>query len=309
MITLIIAGFSFAQNKSPAGKTYNASIKHGNLEREYRIYVPLNYDKKKSYPLLLALHGGGGNSDHMEKLTNWGFNKLADKEGFFVLYPEGIDKHWNDGRKGVNYKAHKKNIDDVGFLSALIDRFAKIYSIDKKRVYSTGISNGGLMSFRLACEIPEKIAAIAVVTACMPEDLVLTCSTARAVPVLVIDGNNDPLMPWDGGRVGFFGVVNLGRVLSVAETVSFWVKHNNCETSPAVTPLPDFDPGDGTKVTKEVYGNGDNNSEVVLYTVMSGGHTWPDGWQYLPESIIGKTSRDINANEAIWGFLKKHSIK
>ena len=99
----------------------------------------------------------------------------------------------------------------MGFLSALIDRFAKIYSIDKKRVYLTGISNGGLMSFRLACEIPEKIAAVAVVTACMPEDLVPTCSTARAVPVLIIDGNDDPLMPWEGGSVGFFGYRKLRK--------------------------------------------------------------------------------------------------
>lgn len=298
-----------ADKKSVNGKTYNASIKHAGLERDYRIHVPLAYDKNKSYPLLLVLHGGGGNSDSMEKFTCGGFNTLADKEGFFVLYPEGIDKHWNDGRKDVNYKAHRKNIDDVGFLSALIDRFAKIFNIDKKRVYSTGISNGGLMSFRLACEIPDKIAAIAPVTASMPTDLISSFSSTKPVSILIINGNDDPLMPWDGGKVGFFGVGNLGTVLSTADTVQFWVKHNNCDPSPIITPLPDVDPADGTKVIREIYGNGNDGSEVVLYTIANGGHTWPGGFQYSPETAIGKTSKDIDANKVIWDFLKKHSLK
>jgi polyhydroxybutyrate depolymerase len=174
------------------------SIIFAGLERTYRIHMPPSYDKSTPLPLLIALHGGGGSGEKMEELTLRGFNRLSDKEGFIVVYPDGIEKHWNDGRENVKYRAHREKIDDVGFISALIDYLVKQYNIDIKQVYATGISNGAMMSFRLGCELSEKIAAIAPVAGSMPENLPTRCSPSRSISVLIISNTEDPLVPWGG---------------------------------------------------------------------------------------------------------------
>jgi polyhydroxybutyrate depolymerase len=130
----------------------------------------------------------------------------------------------------------------------------------------------------------------------------------RAVSVLIINGTDDPLVPWAGGDV-HLGPLELGQVLSVADTVKFWVSNNKCASLPLVTQLPDKDPSDGTTVRKETYGGCEDGAEVVLYAVEGGGHTWPGGLQYSPESIIGRTSRDFDASEVIWQFFKEHPTK
>jgi polyhydroxybutyrate depolymerase len=280
------------------------SIIFAGLERTYRIRIPSSYDKSTPLPLLIALHGGGGSGEKMEELTLRGFNRLSDKESFIVVYPDGIEKHWNDGRENVSYRAHREKIDDVGFISALIDHLAKQSNIDIKRVYVTGISNGAMMSFRLACELSEKITAIAPVSGAMPKDLV--CSPSRSVSVLVISNKEDPMVPWEGGEIRL-GRQRFGGVLSVDESVRLWVHHNQCSSSPVNTLEPDRDPKDGTRVRREEYGQGKGGTEVILYAIEGGGHTWPGGHQYLPAWIIGKTSRDVDANEVIWSFFKKHA--
>lgn len=248
----------------------------------------------------------------MVKLTLGGFDKLSDKKGFVAVYPDGIGKNWNDGRKGeeTGYRAHKESIDDVGFISALIDALIKKLNIDPRRVYVTGISNGAIMSYRLACELTEKIAAVAPVAGSIPQNLYPSCSPSRPISVLAINNVNDPLVPFAGGDItGPFGFKKLGKVLSTPETIRFWVNHDKCSSSPVVTYEPDKDPKDGTRVRKEVYRNGKDGTEVVLYAIEGGGHTWPGGWQYLPERTIGKTSRDIDANEVIWDFFEKHPAR
>jgi len=283
----------------------SGSIAFGGLERTYRIHIPPSYDKSKPMPLLIVLHGGGGTGKRMEKLTQGGFNKLSDKEGFLVVYPDGIEKNWNDGRENVKYRAHREKIDDVGFISALIDHLSKQYNLDIKRVYVTGISNGAMMSFRLGCELSEKIAAIAPVAGSMPENLPSRCSPSRPIPVLVISNTDDRLVSWEGGDIRF-GRKTFGRALSVPETVKYWVNHNQCSSSPSISMEPDRDPKDGTRVRIESYDQCKEGTEVILCAIEGGGHTWPGGDQYLPKIIVGKTSRDIDANEVIWDFLKKH---
>ena len=280
------------------------SITYGGLERSYRIHTPPSYDKMNPLPLLIALHGGGGTGKKMEELTLGGFNKLSDREGFIVVYPDGIEKHWNDGRENVSYRAHREKVDDVGFLSALIDALMKERNIDRNRIYVTGISNGAMMSFRLACELSQKITAIAPVAGAMPENLPFQCSPSRRIQVLMISNTNDRLVPWEGGDIRFIRKT-FGRALSVPETVKYWVNHNQCSSSPAVSMEPDRDPKDGTRVRQEVYGSCGEGTRVILYAIEGGGHTWPGGHQYLPEWMIGKTSRDIDANEVIWNFFKE----
>lgn len=248
----------------------------------------------------------GGEGTGMATLTD--FSSVADRENFIVVYPDGIERRWNDGRGLTRYRAHRQNIDDVGFISSLIDELTKELNIDASRVYVTGISNGGMMSHRLACELSDKIAAIAPVAANIGEYMAPGWSPSRPVPVLIINGTDDPLVPWDGGDIRF-GQYKFGRVLSVADTVRFWVSHNQCSPIPVITVEPDKNPSDGTTVRKEKYGGCRDSAEVVLYALEGGGHTWPGGSQYLPEAYIGKTCRDFNASEVIWQFFKEHPVK
>ena len=288
--------------------TFTGSIMSSGLKRTYLIHVPSSFDKTKSMPLVIALHGGGGTGKRMEELTLSGLNTLSEKEGFIVVYPDGIGRHWNDGREELRSRVHRQNIDDVGFISDLIDHLIEEYSIDKKRVYVTGISNGAQMSYRLSCELPEKIAAIAPVSGGMQEKFVTDYPSLRPIPVLIINNLDDPLVPWDGGEIRL-GRLRFGTVVSVNSTVEYWVSRNNCFSQPTIFWLPDTDPKDGTKVRIEEYSQGKNGTEVILYVIEGGGHTWPSGYQYLPEYIIGRTSKDIDANEVIWNFFKNHSMK
>jgi len=309
-IFTIIFSFNCSRGKTSdnsTGKTdfKTGSIIHDDMERTYYYYIPSGYDKSKSLPLVIALHGGGGTGKGINKATG-GFNDIAEKETFIIVYPDGVEKHWNDGRGVSQYTAQKENIDDTGFISSFIDYFIEEFNADKNRVYVTGISNGGLMSYRLAFELPQKIAAFAPVIANLQEELVKNYSPNGPVPILIMNGTEDPLMPFNGGDIHFYKK-KLGKVISTEETVKFWVKENNCSQKPEITWLEDKDPSDGTRVKREVYSGGDNGTEVILYTIEGGGHTWPGGSQYLPEKIIGKTCRDINGCQIIWDFFKKHS--
>ena len=284
---------------------YSASITCGELERTYNVHICNAYNKARATPLVIMLHGGGGTGQGMAKLTT--FNSVADKANFVVVYPDGIEGHWNDGRGMQQYRTQIQNIDDVGFISALIDHLSNELNIDDKRIYVTGISNGGMMSHRLGCELSQRIAAISPVASNIPVNMAPIWSPSRPVSVLIINGTNDPLERWEGGEIRF-GKNMYGIVLSVADTVKFWARKDHCSSSPIITQLPDKDPADGTKVRKEIYGGCKDGVEVILYAIEGGGHTWPGGLQYLPESIIGKTSREFNASEAIWQFFREHPM-
>lgn len=286
------------------------SFVYDNLKRTFKIFLPSNYERYSRLPLVIALHGRGGTSESMILLTRKGFNKLAEKDGFIVVYPDGIELNWNDGRidEESNDRAHRENIDDVGFISALIDSMITRYRVDPKRVYVTGISNGAIMAYRLACELTYKIAAIAPVDGNIPLLFFPECSPSRYISVLAINNTNDPLVPYEGGDIyGSIRRINLGKVLSVNESIMFWVKWNKCSVYPVIIDEPDKDPKDKTRVKSMHYLDGLEGTEVILYSVEGGGHTWPGGFQYLPVWIIGKTSRDIDANEIIWSFFKRHS--
>ncbi|MEI6050002.1 MAG: PHB depolymerase family esterase [Bacteroidota bacterium] len=306
----VLAGINLISFPTPAGSDHRESFIYDSLERTFHIHIPSSYDKTVQLPLVIALHGRGGNGESMILVTRKGFDKLSNKEGFIVVYPDGIELNWNDGRmdEEANDRAHRENIDDVGFISALIDSMINNYNIDPKRVYITGISNGAIMSYRLACELSYKITAIAPVDGNIPLLLLPECSPTNPVSVLAINNVNDPLVPFDGGEIsGHFHRVKLGKVLSVNESINFWVNRNKCSISPLVTEEPDRAPNDGTRVLRKEYNNGINGTHVVLYSIDGGGHTWPGGFQYLPVWVIGKTSRDINASEVIWSFFKTHS--
>jgi polyhydroxybutyrate depolymerase len=276
----------------------HASMEFGGLTRTYLIHVPPSYDRTTAMPLLLVFHGGGGTGEGMAKLTH--MSNVSDEAGFIAVYPDGYKNTWNDGR-GVS-ASELAGVDDVGFISKLIDTLSNQYRIDSNRVYATGMSNGGFFTDRLACELSDKIAAVAVVAATMSPNISNACSPARPLSVMIIQGTADPLVPIGGGEVrGLYGGER-GSALSLNDTVKRWVQMNECAPDPTVTNLPIVS-DDGTRVLRETYGQCTQGAEVVIYIIDGGGHAWPGGIQYLPESIIGKTSRNMDASQVIWAFL------
>ena len=292
---------SRARSNAPVSPGQN--IKIDGLERFYHLYIPSAYKNSEAVPLVIALHGGGGTGKKVNKLLD--LNILADQHGFIVAYPDAVDRHWNDGRGVKKYRAQRENIDDVSFISRMIDAIAGKYNIDKNRVYITGASNGAMMSFRLGCDLADKISAIAPVIGSMPENLVAGCTPAVPLPLIMINGTEDPLVPWEGGYVHVYRK-KLGKIISVRQTIDFWVARNGCSPDPIRSTIRDTDPGDGTSVHKQAYQQCINDADVVLYEVRGGGHTWPGSYQYLPELFIGKTNHDLDATKAIWDFFNAH---
>jgi polyhydroxybutyrate depolymerase len=278
--------------ETPTSVSEERRLDHDGIERSYRIHVPDSYDDAISTPLVMAFHGGRGTGRSMEKLT--GLSVLADTEGFIVVYPDGYERQWNDGRNIDRYASHRENIDDVGFISSLIDHLGQSWNIDADRVYLTGMSNGALFCHRLACENPDRIAAIAPVEGTILERWTRECQPSRPIPVCIIKGLEAPLFEKESKR------------LSASETAQFWASHNGCSPTPNVDYEADTDPDDGTRVRREVYECGSSAREVVFYAIEGGGHTWPGGWQYYPEDVIGRTSRDIDATRLIWEFFARH---
>ncbi len=271
------------------------SLEVGGITRTYTLYLPS--DSSKPRALLIALHGGGGNGAGMRSLT--GLDSLADQGDFLLVYPDGYQKNWADGRGGS--KTEQAGSNDVVFIASLIDQLSKNYAIDANRIFVTGISNGGFMAGRLACELSNRVAAVAIVAATFVKNLQPTCQPARAVPLMLIHGSADPLVNAEGGTMV---VGNGGEILSTTATVQLWKGLNGCTGQAA--PLTLDTQNDGTRTILERSTGCTGGSALDFYNVVDGGHAWPGGLQYLPIAIIGKTSRDFSASQLIWEFFKAH---
>lgn len=279
------------------------TVMYDGLNRSYRLFVPDSYDSSEPNGLVFVLHGGSGQGVNMENgLTRQGMNAVGELCNFVIVYPDGLNERWNDGRIIVGANESIYETDDVGFLSSLIDELSEEFEIQTGGVFFTGISNGGFMSLRMGFEYPEKISAIAPVTATNAVDLLNNFSAKGPLSVLLMCGTQDPLVPYEGGWIQIFNR-RRSLITSVNDTVDFWVGLNGCNSYPETLELPDVDPEDETRVVVEKYLNGTNGTVVFLYSILGGGHTWPGGLQYYPEGLIGKTCRDIDANMVIGQFF------
>ena len=286
-LLLLLVGNTFSNF---AQETINASIIHDGIQRDYILYIPEVYDGSTTVPLVLNFHGYGSNA--AQQMFYGDFRDIADTEGFLLVHPEGTtfigDQFWNVGFPGLS-----SNIDDVGFTEALIDELATLYAIDLDRVYATGMSNGGFMSFLLACQLSEKIAAVASVTGSMTQDTFDDCNAQHPTPVIQIHGTDDGVVLYNGNNLS----------IPIADVISYWVDYNNCETTPTTTMLPDVDVSDGSTVEHSVYEDGDNGITTEHMKVIGGGHTWPG-------SVINTaaTNQDIDASMEIWLFFSRFDI-
>ena len=259
------------------------SLRLGAATRTYVIHRPVRAAVAPR-PLVLVLHGAGGTGRQIARHT--GFDRIADREGFLAVYPDGIDRRWNDGRK-------LSGSDDVGFIRALVDTVRREFRIDSARIFVTGISNGAMLAHRLACDLPGTFAAIAPVAGALPASLVERCSRST-VSMIAFQGTADRLVPFEGGNVARAR----GAVLSARATAEHWARAGGCRTDPIVRPLPDR-MRDGTRIQRFIY-PGCARVAVELYAIIGGGHTWPGG----PVSG-GRTTREISAAEVMWSFFER----
>jgi len=270
------------------------------LTRKYLVYLPKGADGP--IPLVLAFHGGGGKPIQMERYGR--FNALAQKEKFVVAYPEAVDGNWNDGR-GVQFiRAQRENIDDVKFVRTVIRDIGKQRQLDTSRVFATGISNGAFISHRLAAEASDVIAAVAPVVGGMAPSIDKNFAPEYPVSLFVIQGDADPLVPIDGGYVGFRGGRKRGELVPTKDAIAKYLQANGITGKPNVKTLDDTDPQDETTTEVTTYPAGRDGARLQFYIVKNGGHTWPGRRPYLPEQLIGKTSQDFDASQAIWEFFK-----
>ncbi|MBQ4804716.1 T9SS type A sorting domain-containing protein [Aquimarina sp. MMG015] len=272
-----------------AQQTINGSIEHDGLTRDYILYVPAIYSSDKPAPLVFNFHGYTSNAN--DQMFYGDFRSIADTEGFLIVHPMGtVD---NSGNTHFNVGWGTSAIDDVGYTEALIDEISSNYTINAGRIYSTGMSNGGFMSYKLACELSERIAAIASVTGTMNKNQPATCNPSHQIPVMEIHGTSDPTVPYEGAN----------WIESTPDVMSFWANFNNCETSAEITNLPDTAPNDGSTVEYQVFKNGDNGARVEHYKINNGGHKWP-GSNFNSSG----TNYDIDASALIWDFFSKYDI-
>lgn len=279
------------------------TLDHAGAQRHYLVHRPAAPAQGRP-AAVLVFHGGGGSAAQMAETS--GFNRLADANGFIAVYPEGIDRSWNDGR-GADTRAGAAGVDDVGFVAALIDHMIAAYDVDPARVYATGMSNGGMLTQNLGCRLSGRLAAIAPVAGSLAVANEPDCTLAQPLPVLQIHGTADRIVPYEGGVVrvtsGNRGAAGTQPVLSVAATQQLWRAKNNCPP-PVSSQLP-ARTDDGTSVTLDA-SRCPGNVDVVLYTITNGGHTWPGSEGRLPEVVVGPVSHQIDASEAIWNFFAAH---
>jgi polyhydroxybutyrate depolymerase len=283
-----------AEPKSPTAVDDMGEIVVGGQSRSYVLHVPPHLESPRA--LVINLHGGGGAAAGQQRIS--GYDAVADANGFIVVYPQGTSNNWADGRGATD--PDRLGVDDVGFVSALIDKLTAEYGIDPRWVFATGLSNGAFMAQRLACDLSEKIAAIAPVAGTLGTGV--TCSPVLPVSVMEVHGTADPLVPYEGGEMTGRG--GASTIVSVAATIDRWRTINGCTTEAETLRLPDN--GDGTSVTKSSWSECERDTAVVLYTVTGGGHTWPGGLQYLPEKTIGTTTTQFSISTASWEFFRSH---
>ncbi|TGE21044.1 extracellular catalytic domain type 1 short-chain-length polyhydroxyalkanoate depolymerase [Hymenobacter metallicola] len=284
-LALLLPGFSQAQS------TVTGTIVSGGITRDYRLYVPAGYSPGKAVPLLFNLHGYGSNN--LEQEFYGDFRPIADTANFLIVHPNGTldasgSRFWNTfvapGAGGV---------DDVAFLSELLTALQSRYTIDPDRVYSTGMSNGGFMSYELACKLSNRVAAIGSVTGSIVQSRLSACTPQHPVPVMEIHGTADNTVPYNGNIL----------FAPIPTVVDYWVRFNGCSPTPTVTNVPNTSTTDGSTAERYVYSGGRNGSVVEHYKIIDGGHTWPGA-----AVTIGVTNRDINASREVWRFLRRYRL-
>jgi len=273
-----------------AAHAQSYSFTFDGLSRDYILHLPTGYSASTQYPLVIDMHGYTSNASQQELYTK--FDSISNAQHFIVAYPNGIASSWNSGWVGT----YGTGVDDVGFVSALIDTLNAHYSVDLQRVYATGMSNGGFQSYRLACELSDKIAAIASVTGSLTDSTAYYCHPSRTVPIMEVHGTEDPVVAYTG-LAGSYGT---------EATLNFWKAKNGCSGITDTFAIPNISPTDSTTALWIRWRSCGDSSEMWFIKVIGGGHTWPNALIDIPG--YGRTSRDFSANQYIWSFFQRYRL-
>jgi polyhydroxybutyrate depolymerase len=298
MLILLTVALLGADPLTPGDHTRKLQV--DGRERTYLVHVPPNHDPEKPVPVVLVFHGAAMNAPMMVQFS--GMSEKADAAGFIAVYPNGTGLGtggvFNCG--GWQGMLGQTAADDVKFTRLLLDDLETVVRVNPKRVYATGLSNGGMMCYRLAAELADRIAAIAPVAGTLAID---DPHPERPISVLHFHGTEDSLVPFDGLRKRRSELL---KFKSVPDTIAAWRKLDNCPDEPQITALPDK-ADDGTTVEQKTWGPCEAGSEVILVEIKGGGHTWPG--RKPPVPFIGRSTGDISACDMIWEFFEKHPMK
>ncbi|WP_334945949.1 extracellular catalytic domain type 1 short-chain-length polyhydroxyalkanoate depolymerase [Nostoc sp.] len=278
---------NIAKEQIVNGDNYGELYDQGKL-RTYYFYTPKYYNPDRPMPLVLVFHGDDGSGRSISNVTR--FNELADQKGFIVVYPDGIDQKWS-----LRGNAQGR-VDDVLFVSALIDHLQQQISIDSHKVYATGFSRGGILTQALACKLPDKIAGFASVAGSLPVRLKPNCQPQTPISMLMINGTNDRDVLYEGDDH-----TQRGALVSISDMVDFWRSHDQCTSS---NQSPQFSE---VKVKTSLYKGCSGNSEVWQLAVVNGGHFWPGGSSTDDSLNKFNAKLGLNASETIWNFFQPHS--
>ena len=282
--------------------------------REYLLQLPAGHRRRDGkLPVLLLFHGGGGKARGFARYS--GFMERCDALGFIGVYPQGVDGHWYDARYRSVHPA-PAGVDDVAFVGQLLDKLAKNPLADMDRVYAMGMSNGGIFCQQLGLQMSGRLAAIASVCGQLPAPLAAGFKPTTPLSVLLMNGTEDPIVPYAGGEVGMirrWGPKKgqkraTGRVISTDRNMRLWVRHNQLPAHATITELPNRAPGDGCQAYRQRWGRPRGGVGVELYRIQGGGHTIPGRKQYMPKKLIGRACQDLDGTAVIWEFFQRHRL-
>lgn len=298
----------FLHAPRPAEPVLGASLQHAQIDvggrsRDFAYYLPAKLPAKA--PLLFVLHGSLQSIDDMRTYSAYAFERLADEHGFIVVYPQGFKNNWNDCRRAADYPARTRNIDDLGLLAALVQRFAAEHGADPQRAFLVGYSNGGQLGLRAALERPQLLAGVAAVAANLPTDANLDCApSGQAVPVLLMNGTRDPINPYNGGPVSLFGFGDRGTVRSAYESALYFANLAGYPRDAVRSSTAWSNPADPAQRVSLDQWQAEGRAEVALYGVIGGGHLLPQAGFRAPR-LLGPTLSGFDGPRAIWDFFAR----
>ncbi len=286
------------------GTLAKGSMEVNGLKRTYQAYIPK--DLPKSASLVMVMHGSGEHAPQIRIGTGYGFERLADQHGFAVIYPNSASFDWNDCSKTGDFTVNGAEVDDVGFLTALADKFIAEQGIHPGHVFATGVSAGGFMALRLALEAPTRFRAVAAVSANVPAPENFKCKPAAQVTsVMIMNGTDDPLVPFAGGEVNLLGLFYKGgNVRPSQDSAQYFVNRNQLIGAPETKTT---DVADGVRVQRMLWNKGkesEPHTEVELVAIHGGGHGLPQPYAKRPR-LLGPSPMAPDGTEVIWGFFER----